>query len=243
MQSESLHEHSDIKLCLSSTNEDLVALEDGCLKRNSSSVNFYDSCHCSQEVSIVFLQNIRILALKQTSLQLVVTVFLSWQVQKNDTKESINEFAGGGTRIQSASCLPGTMCYVIKDLKLLYYAVNINKGLGALKVLSCRTYPVVDELLEEDEKTAHDTVHTVLQPPPNRPKTKSCQSPLRNLLSPVNTNTCRLQIEDISSKENVLSALVESQNPTTPFVVTREKFQDFDTPLDKFSARTSNFKV
>lgn len=173
--SESLHKYKGIKHCFNSTSEALLALEDGCLKRNSSSVNLYDSHHCSQEV------------------------------QKTDTKESINEFPGGRTRIQLASCLP-------------------------------------DELLEEDEKMTSDAAHTVLQSPPNRPITKSCQSPLRNPLSPVHTNICRIPIEDISSKESVLSLLLESQNPTTPFVVTREKFRDFDTPLDKFSARTSNLK-
>uniref|UniRef100_A0A803N7L9 Kinesin-like protein n=1 Tax=Chenopodium quinoa TaxID=63459 RepID=A0A803N7L9_CHEQI len=74
------------------------------------------------------------------------------------------------------------------------------------------------------------------------PKKIACQSPLRKALSPVDSNITRLPVEEVSSRDNVLSLLFESSAPKTPFVVTREKFQDFGTPLDKFNARSSNMK-
>ncbi|XP_021771173.1 kinesin-like protein KIN-10B isoform X1 [Chenopodium quinoa] len=98
-----------------------------------------------------------------------------------------------------------------------------------------------DELLEDDE-WENIRAGNLTQSPLNRPKIMACQSPLRKALSLVDSNITRLPVEEVSSRDNVLSLLFESSAPKTPFVVTRDKFQDFGTPLDKFNARSSNMK-
>ncbi|KAL9247428.1 hypothetical protein vseg_020860 [Gypsophila vaccaria] len=102
-----------------------------------------------------------------------------------------------------------------------------------------------DELLEEDEGD-NNRAHNFIQSPANRPKIMSCQSPLRKALSPVNSNITKLTINEVSSRDSVLCALLEtsfeSDNPKTPFVVTREKLQHAKTPLEKFNASSSNMK-
>ncbi|GAB2295796.1 hypothetical protein Dimus_029952 [Dionaea muscipula] len=60
-------------------------------------------------------------------------------------------------------------------------------------------------------------------------------SPLRGALSPLNLNITNTSYDEFSSKYQVISK-------NTPFVSTREKFQDFGTPLDKFSIRSSSLK-
>ncbi|KAL2934331.1 Kinesin-like protein KIN-10B [Bienertia sinuspersici] len=98
----------------------------------------------------------------------------------------------------------------------------------------------IKQCVENEEENSR--TRTIIQSPPNRLKISSCQSPLRKALSPVNLNINRMAIKEVSSRDIVHSLLVESSPPKTPFVVTREKFQEFDTPLDKFNARSSNLK-
>ncbi|KNA17503.1 hypothetical protein SOVF_079200 [Spinacia oleracea] len=94
-----------------------------------------------------------------------------------------------------------------------------------------------DELLEDDEREENNRAGKFIQSPSNRPKITACQSPLRKALSPINSNITTMPIVEVSSKDNVLST-----TPKTPFIVTREKSQDVDTPLDKFNIRSSNMK-
>lgn len=98
-----------------------------------------------------------------------------------------------------------------------------------------------DELSKEDEATSNK-VENFIQSPPNRPKIQPCQSPLRKALSPVNCNIIRMPIEEVSSRDCVLSLLHESSAPKTPFMVTRG-MSDFDTPMEKYYARSSSLKV
>lgn len=103
------------------------------------------------------------------------------------------------------------------------------------------SFVATDEFWKEDEEG--NKAGYYIQSPPNRLKIKQCQSPLRKALSQVNSNITRMTIKEVSSRDIVQSLLVQSSPPKTPFVVTREKFQEFDTPLDKFTARSSNLKV
>ncbi|KAK9684192.1 hypothetical protein RND81_10G193000 [Saponaria officinalis] len=103
-----------------------------------------------------------------------------------------------------------------------------------------------DEVLEGDGRV-NNQANNFAHSPANRRKIMSCQSPLRKALSPINYNITKMEISEVSSRDNVLSALLgtnfESNNPKTPFVVTREKLQDAKTPLDKFNACSSNLKT
>lgn len=99
-----------------------------------------------------------------------------------------------------------------------------------------------DEILEAEENL--ESNRDIFQSPPYRPKNRGCGSTLRKPLSPINLNISitRMPVEEISSRHNMLAVPLESDTPRTPFVSTREKFVDFNTPLDKFNARSSNLK-
>uniref|UniRef100_A0A5B7BJ78 Kinesin-like protein n=1 Tax=Davidia involucrata TaxID=16924 RepID=A0A5B7BJ78_DAVIN len=72
-------------------------------------------------------------------------------------------------------------------------------------------------------------------------KIKALQSSLRKVLSPINSN---INIENMSSKDQICVVLFDPKTPKTPFVLTNaaNKFQTTGTPLDKFSVRSSNLK-
>ncbi|XP_074307065.1 kinesin-like protein KIN-10B isoform X2 [Silene latifolia] len=95
-----------------------------------------------------------------------------------------------------------------------------------------------DELLEEDERAKNRANNDIHYSSDNRPKILFCQSPLRKALSPINCNISNSAINKVSSREDEFSA----NTPNTPFIVTRENPQDFKTPLEKFSACSSNLK-
>ena len=98
-----------------------------------------------------------------------------------------------------------------------------------------------DESLEKYEE--NNKAGNFCQLPPNRLHINGCQSPTRMALTPVNSNITKMTIKEVSSRDDVLSLLLDSDAPKTPFILMREKFQDCNTPLDRFNARTSNLKV
>ncbi|KAH9613420.1 hypothetical protein KSS87_003763 [Heliosperma pusillum] len=98
-----------------------------------------------------------------------------------------------------------------------------------------------DELLEKDER-AKNRADNDIHSSDNRPKILSRQSPLRKALSPINCNISNSAMKEISSREDMLSAFLVTSTPNTPLIVSRENPQDFKTPLEKFSACSSNLK-
>ncbi|GAB4833797.1 hypothetical protein Ancab_032046 [Ancistrocladus abbreviatus] len=92
-----------------------------------------------------------------------------------------------------------------------------------------------DELLckEKENITTIKAVDPV-RSSPNNEKSKAYGSPARRALSPINSNITRIPPKDFSPGDQ------EFENFS--FVVSRDKFQDLGTPLDKFNARSSNFK-
>ncbi|XP_010685130.1 kinesin-like protein KIN-10B [Beta vulgaris subsp. vulgaris] len=128
-------------------------------------------------------------------------------------QDNVKQYMTNSTRSESTACSPELMNDII-----------------------LRT----DELSKEDEATSNK-VGNFIQSPPNRPKIQPCQSPLRKALSPVNCNIIRMPIEEVSSRDCVLSLLHGSSDPKTPFMVTRG-MSDFDTPMEKYYARSSSLK-
>ncbi|CAO2820550.1 unnamed protein product [Amaranthus hypochondriacus] len=109
---------------------------------------------------------------------------------------------------------------------------------NATKVASAACLP--DESFEKNEE--NKKAGNFCQSPPNRPHINGCQSPTREALTPVNSNITKMKIKEVSSRDDVLSLLLDSDAPKTPFILMREKFQDCNTPLDRFNARSSNLK-
>lgn len=134
---------------------------------------------------------------------------------------------------QQPVCLVTVLLYdTPASFLLLFYIIYSLWSISFISLL------ITDELLEDDEREENNRAGKFIQSPSNRPKITACQSPLRKALSPINSNITTMPIVEVSSKDNVLST-----TPKTPFIVTREKSQDVDTPLDKFNIRSSNMKV
>ncbi|KAL8129749.1 hypothetical protein V2J09_018904 [Rumex salicifolius] len=77
----------------------------------------------------------------------------------------------------------------------------------------------------------------------SKDKAHQMASQQRTALSDIDSNISRIPLEEISlSEQEDTLWLLETTPPKTPFVVTRDKFQDFGSALDKFQARSSNLK-
>ncbi|GMP50790.1 hypothetical protein CsSME_00017269 [Camellia sinensis var. sinensis] len=72
-------------------------------------------------------------------------------------------------------------------------------------------------------------------------KIKAVQSSLRKVLSPIKS---KINIENMSSRDQVCAVLLDPKTPKTPFLLScaSEKSQKIGTPLDKFNALGSNLK-
>ncbi|XP_057470492.1 kinesin-like protein KIN-10C [Actinidia eriantha] len=72
-------------------------------------------------------------------------------------------------------------------------------------------------------------------------KIKALQNSLRKVLSPINSN---INIENMSSKDQICVVLLDPKTPKTPFLIscTGDKSQKLGTPLDKFNVLSSNLK-
>ncbi|GMH23084.1 hypothetical protein Nepgr_024927 [Nepenthes gracilis] len=93
-----------------------------------------------------------------------------------------------------------------------------------------------EELMDEEKETTGRTAVSIGSSPCNSiTKVYERESPLRKALSPINSNITRTALKETSSREDEACR-------KTPFVVTRDKFQDFGTPLDKFTVRSSSLK-
>ncbi|KAM7468080.1 hypothetical protein LguiB_015642 [Lonicera macranthoides] len=77
---------------------------------------------------------------------------------------------------------------------------------------------------------------------PIKEKIKALQMSLRKVLSPIDSN---INIENMSSKDQICLVFLDPNTPKTPFVLKNADnttFQNFDTPLDKFTIQSSHLK-
>ena len=98
-----------------------------------------------------------------------------------------------------------------------------------------------------DEQPNHDerSIDTVRSSPPSQKKT-TLTSPLRKVLSPINTNMNTTKpADEFSFTEQPRSILLEPKTPKTPsiFACADSRLQNIGTPLDKFNSRSFNLKV
>ncbi|KAF3449192.1 hypothetical protein FNV43_RR09920 [Rhamnella rubrinervis] len=75
-------------------------------------------------------------------------------------------------------------------------------------------------------------------------KKNTQRSPLRKVLSPVNTNINQKPLDEFSFTDQPCILNFEPRTPKTPSILTcaNNRFQPLGTPLDKFNAKSSNLK-
>lgn len=93
--------------------------------------------------------------------------------------------------------------------------------------------------MNQDESPAK----VVVASSPTSEKENTLRSPLRKVLSPINTNIIQNRVEEFSFTECHLS--FEPNTPKTPSIFTSANIgsEKIATPLDKLNARSSNLKV
>ena len=95
---------------------------------------------------------------------------------------------------------------------------------------------------KEENTTVKNSVDTIGLSPVSERKT-AMESPLRKVLSPINSNINADPFKERSSKDQ-FSLLYEPHTPQTPSItIATNKFQNGGIPLDKFNAWSSNLKV
>ena len=95
---------------------------------------------------------------------------------------------------------------------------------------------------KEENTTVKNSVDAIGLSPISERKTAK-ESPLRKVLSPINSNIIPKPLKERSSKDQ-FSLLYEPHTPQTPFMTSAtNKFQNVGTPVDKFNAWSSNLKV
>ncbi|KAA8516428.1 hypothetical protein F0562_016721 [Nyssa sinensis] len=93
---------------------------------------------------------------------------------------------------------------------------------------------------DQEAKMTSSNPADYLESSPICDRIEALQSSLRKVLSPLNS---KMNIENMSSRDQICVLLFDPKTPKTPFVLTSaNKFQTTGTPLDKFNARSSNLK-
>ncbi|KAL5807120.1 hypothetical protein ACOSQ3_030008 [Xanthoceras sorbifolium] len=115
-----------------------------------------------------------------------------------------------------------------------------------MKEMSVSADEIVSEstrCLPDDRSEEKITFTTSVASSPICERISATQSPLRKALSPINTDVNQTHMEELSFKAQ-FGPLFEPKTPKTPFIGTcpTNKFQPICTPLDKFSAHSSNLK-
>lgn len=89
-----------------------------------------------------------------------------------------------------------------------------------------------------------DYMQLVEEPPSKEERKTAMQSPLRKVLSPINSIINPGSLKEQSCKDQFFALSYEPNTPKTPSMASAtNKFQDVGTPIDKFNAWSSNIKV
>ncbi|XP_010111461.2 kinesin-like protein KIN-10B isoform X2 [Morus notabilis] len=106
----------------------------------------------------------------------------------------------------------------------------------------------VDEIVvmeSSEESNQDDSSANVVRSSPISEKKSTLRSPLRKVLSPINTNINQpYPSEEFSFTNQPYPFLLEPKTPKTPSILTcaNNRSQKMGTPLDKFNAQSSNLK-
>ncbi|KDP35632.1 hypothetical protein JCGZ_09070 [Jatropha curcas] len=99
------------------------------------------------------------------------------------------------------------------------------------------------EPLEQGPKATSVDSSNLIGAPPVSDKKNDAGSPLRKVLSPINSNINQFPQEELAFADPKCTAFFEPETPITPFTATRtNKFTTTGTPLDKFSTMSNNLK-
>ncbi|XP_021289422.1 kinesin-like protein KIN-10B [Herrania umbratica] len=94
-----------------------------------------------------------------------------------------------------------------------------------------------------DEIILESTMDLAEEPSSKEERKTAMESPLRKVLSPINSNINPGSLKEQSSKDQFFSLSYEPNTPKTPSMASAtKKFQDVGTPIDKFNAWSSNIK-
>ncbi|EOY07527.1 hypothetical protein SCA6_001493 [Theobroma cacao] len=94
-----------------------------------------------------------------------------------------------------------------------------------------------------DEIMLESTMDLAEEPPSKEERKTAMQSPLRKVLSPINSIINPGSLKEQSCKDQFFALSYEPNTPKTPSMASAtNKFQDVGTPIDKFNAWSSNIK-
>ncbi|XVF55284.1 hypothetical protein PTKIN_Ptkin06aG0024500 [Pterospermum kingtungense] len=118
---------------------------------------------------------------------------------------------------------------------------NSTADIGDIALESTTNLAEEPSSKEENDTTVKNSVDTIGLSPVNERKT-AMQSPLRKVLSPINSNIILEVLKEQSSKDQG-SLLHEPDAPQTPSMTSvTDKFANIGTPIDKFNALSTNLK-
>ncbi|XWS55661.1 hypothetical protein CRYUN_Cryun09bG0020300 [Craigia yunnanensis] len=161
---------------------------------------------------------------------------------KNSAKEGASNAKDRGLSVTSRTLFnnEGVSSY----LESSHLSAKGNKGeIGADEeiMLESTTNLAEEPSSKEKNTTVKKLVDAIGLSPVSERKT-AMESPLRKVLSPINSNIILEPLKERSSKDK-FSLLYEPHTPQTPFMTSAtNKFQNVGTPLDKFNAWSSNLK-
>ncbi|XP_048319634.2 kinesin-like protein KIN-10B [Ziziphus jujuba] len=98
--------------------------------------------------------------------------------------------------------------------------------------------------LPDEASTKDESSGNITPPSPISERKNTLRSPVRKVLSPINTNGNQKPLDEFSFTDQACTFNFEPTTPKTPSILTcaNIKFQAFGTPLDKFNANSSNLK-
>ncbi|XWS59813.1 hypothetical protein CRYUN_Cryun08bG0154100 [Craigia yunnanensis] len=163
---------------------------------------------------------------------------------RSSAKEGVSNTTDRGLSVTSRN-LFNNEGVVNSYLESLHLSAEGNKGGTGADVeeimLESTTNLDEEQSSKEENITVKNSVDSIGLSPVNERKT-AMQSPLRKVLSPINSNIIPEPLKEQSSKDQC-SLLYEPNTTQTPSMTNAtNKFPNFGTPLDKFNAWSSNLK-